>query len=192
MNAGKLYALAKDLADENEEKSVDLLADLSAKLQDVVNNPAPEYQQMRKTVKALESEIKSKIDESVKPAVKKYLTEIKEMMGDNFCGRSPEEIETQITNSVKKLIQRYDDGFAMNVRGEKYELNVKEDGDDQEKLTKKEEEENHMIDEINTATRKLTYQNKGEPQIPEFLTHDGLDDTNGSEASSSIEKSDEN
>ena len=131
-------------------------------------------------IDAFDNDIKNKMTDLVNHAVSEYLAEFPEAQSDGSRGRSPEEINNQITSSVEKLIRRFDDGFAMSVRGKKYELDVDENGDERGNISKEQKQQNTLIDNMNKTTRKLTYQNKGEPQIPELLIHADTNDTNGS------------
>ena len=151
--------------------------------------------------KSLLTSIDDAIEKKIKTLSKKYIEKnLEEMqsLGDTKhpSGRTPNELQNQLSGSIEKLVKRLDEGFSINVRGERYKPkeNRNEEGKvELQELPDDKKLKNRLIQKIQDSRELLTYRNTEEPQITGLLNHieDGSAEENGSEDGSAEENSSE-
>ena len=131
--------------------------------------------------------IEKKIKTLSREYIEKNLEEIQSLVGTKHSsGRTPNELQNQLAGSIEKLVKRLDEGFSINVRGERYKSieNEDEEGEGElQELSDDKKLKNKLIQKIQDSREILMYRNTEEPQITGLLSHieDGSAEENGSE-----------
>ena len=130
----------------------------------------------QKTVDQFKSDLNSLLKEATAEYAQRLLDELRETNQTNLQGRAESELRNQIANSLKKLVSRFDKGLTFTFRAQLH-IPPKDEAGKPVPLGGQQAEDNKVLAKIIDVNKQLTFQNRGDEQIPELLEHIDAEET---------------